>query len=69
MKTWKTNGVLLRNRQIHDIVEQISPSYVFRHHGLWLSWTMKENFVVVSVEHPYHYLADSYSQYYYPRWI
>ena len=29
----KTIGVLLRNRQIHDIVGQISPSYVFGHHG------------------------------------
>jgi len=43
-KTWKTNGVLLRNRQIHDIVAQISPSYVFGRgchgcgrHGLWPS--------------------------------
>ena len=33
MKTWKTNGVLLRNRQIHDIVGYISPSYVFGRHG------------------------------------
>jgi len=37
MKMWKTNGVLLRNRQIHDIVGQISPSYVFGCHGLWPS--------------------------------
>jgi len=28
-------GVLLRNRQIHDIVGQLSPSYVFGYHGLW----------------------------------
>ena len=28
MKTWKTNGILLRNHQIHDIVGQISPSYL-----------------------------------------
>jgi len=26
MKTRKTKGMLLRNRQIHDIVKQISPS-------------------------------------------
>ena len=32
MKTWKTNSVLLRNCQIHDIVGQISPSYVFGRH-------------------------------------
>ena len=37
MITWKTNGVLLRNRQIHNIVGQISPSYVFGRHGLWPS--------------------------------
>jgi len=37
MKTWKTNGVLLRNRQIHDIVGQTSPSYVFGRHGLWVA--------------------------------
>jgi len=37
MKTWKTNGVLLRNRQIHDIVRQISQSYVFGCHSLWPS--------------------------------
>jgi len=29
----KINGVLLRNRHIHDIVGQISPSYVFARHG------------------------------------
>jgi len=29
----KTNGVLLRNCQIYDIVGQISPSYC-----LWSSW-------------------------------
>ena len=28
MKTWKTNGVLLTNGHIHDVVGQISPSYV-----------------------------------------
>ena len=39
MKTWKTNGVLLRNRQTHDIVGQISPSYVFGRHGLRPSWS------------------------------
>jgi len=33
----KTNGVLLRNRQIHNIVGQISLSYVFGRHGLWPS--------------------------------
>jgi len=33
----KPDGVLLRNRQIHDIVGQISPSYVFGRHGLWPS--------------------------------
>jgi len=32
----KTNGVLLRNRQIYDIVGQILPSYVFGRHGWWL---------------------------------
>ena len=37
MKTWKTNGVLLRNRQIHEIVTQISLSYVSGRHGLWPS--------------------------------
>jgi len=36
-KTLKTNGILLRNHQIHDIVGQISPSYVFGRHGLWPS--------------------------------
>jgi len=36
-KREKTNGVLLRNRRIHDIVGQISPSYVFGRHGLWPS--------------------------------
>ena len=40
MKTWKLNSVLLRNHQIHDIVEQISPSYVFGCHGLWPSWSL-----------------------------
>jgi len=52
MKTWKTNGILLKNHQIHDIVGQISPSLwsswfvavmVCGHHGcgrhgLWPSW-------------------------------
>ena len=34
MKTWQTNGVLLRNRQIFQaIVGQISPSYVFGRSG------------------------------------
>jgi len=28
MKTWKSNGVLLRNGQIHDIIEQISQNSV-----------------------------------------
>ena len=37
MKTWKTNSVLLSNGQIHDIAGQISPSYVFGHHGSWPS--------------------------------
>ena len=32
MKTCKTNGVLFRNRQIHNIVGQISSSYVFGRH-------------------------------------
>jgi len=44
MKTWKTNiGILLRNRQIYDIVGQISPSYVFVRRGLcplWTSWSL-----------------------------
>ena len=47
MKTWKTNGVLLRNRQIHDIVGHILPGCVFCHgHGLWPSWSL---FVAVMV--------------------
>jgi len=36
-ETLKTNSVLLRNRQIHDIIGQISPSYVSGRHGLWPS--------------------------------
>jgi len=44
MKMWKTNiGILLRNRQIYDIVGQISPSYVFVRRGLcplWTSWSL-----------------------------
>jgi len=47
MKTWKTNGVLLRNRQIHDIVGQISPSYVLGRHDLRPPWSL---FVAVIVE-------------------
>jgi len=47
MKTRKTNGVLL-NRQNHEIIGQISLSYVFGRHGLWLSsWSL---FVAVIVE-------------------
>ena len=34
----KTNGILLRHCHIYNIVGQISPSYVFGHHGLWPSW-------------------------------
>jgi len=37
IKTWKTNRVLLRNRKVHDLVGQISPSYVFGCHCLWPS--------------------------------
>ena len=40
MKTQKINGGLLRNRQIHNIVGQISPSYVFGRHALWPSWSL-----------------------------
>jgi len=36
----KTNSILLRNCQIHDIIGQISPSYVFGCHCLWPSWLM-----------------------------
>ena len=50
MKTWKTNGVLLRNRQIHDVKLCIWSSWfvpvvvvavmviVCGRHGLWPSW-------------------------------
>jgi len=44
LKMWKSNGVLLRNRQIcceftviPSSVNKISPGYVIRHHGLWPS--------------------------------
>ena len=37
MNMWKTNDVLLRNRQTHDIVGHISPSSVFGCHCLWPS--------------------------------
>jgi len=39
MKMWKTNGVLLRNRQIHDMLDK------FRQVTFWLLW-----FVVAIVE-------------------
>jgi len=50
-KREKTNGILLRNRQIHDIIGQISPSYVFGCHGLWPSqlWPSWSLFVAVLV--------------------
>jgi len=51
MRMWKTNGVLLRNCQIRDIVGQISPSYVYGRRGLWScpSWLWPAWFVAVIV--------------------
>jgi len=44
---WKTDGILLKNRHIHDIVGHISPSYVFGRHGLWPSWSLFVAVIVV----------------------
>jgi len=55
MKTWKTNGALLRNRQIHDGVGHNSPSYVFGWLSwLWPSWLWRSQslFVAIIVEPP-----------------
>jgi len=59
MTTWKTNGVLLRNRKIHDIVGHTSASYICGHHGLWPSWSL---FVAVIVE-PQIYKYKVYKKY------
>ena len=51
VKARKTNGVLLRNRQIHDLVGQMSPSYVFGRHGLWPSLSNPRNAGKGNCEH------------------